>query len=95
MNGDGQVVDAQVSDGDATVRTVVYTREGCHLCEDALAVVERVCAAVGEAWSVVDVDASQALRERYGEYVPVVEVDGVQQGFWRIDGERLGRALAR
>ncbi|MBI9113939.1 glutaredoxin family protein [Sanguibacter suaedae] len=95
MNGDGRVVDAEVTEDDATARTVLYSREGCHLCEEALAVVERVCAAVGESWAVVDVDSTQALRERYGEYVPVVEVDGVQQGFWRIDGERLVRALAR
>ncbi|GAA1716430.1 hypothetical protein GCM10009809_10660 [Isoptericola hypogeus] len=34
------------------------------------------------------------LVAKYGDYVPVVEVDGVQQGFWRVDGARLARRLA-
>ncbi|WP_372461763.1 glutaredoxin family protein [Antribacter soli] len=73
---------------------VLYTREGCHLCEDARVVVASVCAAAGTAWREVDVDTDPALVEKYGEYVPVVEVDGVQQGFWRVDAARLARRLA-
>jgi glutaredoxin len=75
-------------------RVVLYTREGCHLCEDARVVVASVCEAAGAAWREVDVDADPALVEKYGEYVPVVEVDGVQQGFWRVDAARLARRLA-
>lgn len=75
-------------------RVVLYTREGCHLCADARAVVVEVCEAADAAWREVDVDGDPALVERYGEYVPVVEVDGVQQGFWRVDAQRLARRLA-
>ncbi|WP_229738427.1 glutaredoxin family protein [Isoptericola cucumis] len=90
-------------------RVVLYTRQGCHLCEDARVVVAEVCAAAGEQWREVDIEAgtdagldSRAgaggtagdLVARYGDYVPVVEVDGVQQGFWRVDGARLARRLA-
>nr|WP_165350441.1 glutaredoxin family protein [Xylanimonas protaetiae] len=80
-----------------TARVVLFTRAGCHLCDDARAVVARVCEAAGETWCEVDVDAgpdSATLRDRYGDYVPVVEVDGVQQGFWQVDGDRLARRLA-
>lgn len=56
--------------------------------------VARVCVAAGETWRETDVDTDPALADRYGEYVPVVEVDGVQQGFWRVDGDRLARRLA-
>lgn len=76
-------------------RVVVYTRAGCHLCDDASVLVERVCAETGTRWTTVDVDASAALRDTYGDYVPVVTVDGVQQGFWRIDEDRLRRLLVR
>lgn len=78
-------------------RVVLYSREGCHLCDDARAVVGTVCAQAGAEWVEIDVDADPAagLVDRYGEYVPVVTVDGVQQGFWRVDGGRLARALGR
>ncbi|MFJ3403364.1 glutaredoxin family protein [Promicromonospora sp. NPDC090134] len=78
----------------AETRVVLYTREACHLCEDARAVVEKVCESAGTAWREVDIDSAPALRDKYGEYVPVLEVDGIQQGFWRVDGARLARLLA-
>nr|WP_240930400.1 glutaredoxin family protein [Isoptericola sp. BMS4] len=86
-------------------RVVLYTRAGCHLCDEARAVVVEVCGTVGAAWREVDIDvggagdaaggASDDLVARYGDYVPVVEVDGVQQGFWRVDAARLARRLGR
>jgi hypothetical protein len=57
-------------------------------------VVVRVCEEAGVQWREVDIDSAPALREKFGDYVPVVEVDGVQQGFWRVDGARLARLLA-
>ncbi|MFC8731894.1 glutaredoxin family protein [Luteimicrobium sp. NPDC057192] len=82
-------------DGAVPPRVVLYVREGCHLCEDARAVVVGACAEAGERYVEQDVDADPALREEYGELVPVVTVDGVRQGYWRLDGERVRRALAR
>lgn len=78
----------------ADTRVVLYTREACHLCEDARAVVAQVCESSGARWREVDIDSTPELRDRYGEYVPVLEVDGIQQGFWRVDGARLARLLA-
>ncbi|MEE6273919.1 glutaredoxin family protein [Georgenia wangjunii] len=75
-------------------RAVLYGRAGCHLCDEARALLAAECARAGVSWREVDVDSDAALRERYGELVPVVEVDGVQQGYWRIDGARLRSALA-
>lgn len=77
---------------------LLYGRPGCHLCDDARAVVGQVCADAGVAWAEVDLDdagTDPALREQYGEYVPVVTVGGVQQAFWRVDARRLARAVAR
>lgn len=84
-------------DGTADVRLVLFSRTGCHLCEPAAALVADVAAEAGVRWRVVDIDAdpgSAALTERFGEMVPVVTVDGVVQGYWRLDGDRLRRALA-
>ncbi|RZS63037.1 glutaredoxin family protein [Xylanimonas ulmi] len=77
---------------------VLFSRVGCHLCDDAREVVARVCEAAGERWCEIDIDSgpqSASLQDRYSDYVPVVEVDGVQQGFWQVDGDRLARRLAR
>ena len=76
-------------------RTVeLLSREGCHLCADARALVERVAAEAGVAWTETDVDDDSALRAEFGDLVPVVRVDGKELGYWRIDEDRLRRALA-
>lgn len=75
-------------------RVTLYTRVGCHLCDPARDLVRDTCAELGHDWAEVDIDADAALRERYGDEVPVVTVDGETVGFWRIDAARLRAALA-
>jgi glutaredoxin len=74
-------------------RIVLYTKPGCHLCDDARAVVEAVCGETGEAFDEVDITTSEDLVERFGEEIPVTFVDGVQHDYWRVDPDRLRRAL--
>ena len=78
-------------------RVVLYGRAGCHLCDEAREVVRTVCAESAAGWTEVDIDADRTdgrdLVAELGELVPVVEVDGVQQGYWRIDANRLRRTL--
>jgi len=81
----------------STPRVTLYTRPGCHLCDDARAVVERVCAELGESFAEVDISAgpeSERLTSAYGEEIPVTLVDGRQHDFWRVDPVRLRAALA-
>lgn len=80
--------------GTPTPRVRVYTRPGCHLCEQALAVVDAICAELGERWDEVDVTTDPALLERYHDEIPVTLVDGAQHDFWRVDPDRLRAALA-
>jgi glutaredoxin len=86
---DGVVVDFAEWDE----RVVVLTRQGCHLCEEAIAQVAAICADVGEAYRVVDVDSDPELQRRYTDQVPVTFVDGAQHDFWRVDPARLRAAL--
>lgn len=77
-------------------RTVeLLSREGCHLCDDARRLVERVTAEAGTSWTETDVDQVPELRAEYGDLVPVVRVDGKELGYWRIDEAKLRRALGR
>jgi glutaredoxin len=74
-------------------RVTLYSRPGCHLCDDARTVIERVCAELGESYDEVDIDADEALLARYGDEIPVTLVDGKQHDFWRVDEARLRSAL--
>jgi glutaredoxin len=77
-------------------RTVeLLSRPGCHLCDDARRLVERVAAETGASWTETDVDQVPALRAEFGDLVPVVRVDGKELGHWRIDEAKLRRALTR
>lgn len=73
----------------------LVTKNGCHLCEDAVGVVDEVAGALGLPWHEVRIDGDAELTARYGEEVPVVLVDGVQRDFWQIDPVRLRGILAR
>jgi len=75
-------------------RVVVYTRLGCHLCDVALETVATVCADTGDSWTQVFIDADDELVRRFTDQVPVTFVDGAQHDFWRVDEERLRKALA-
>lgn len=78
-----------------TARITLYGRAGCHLCDEARTVVERVCADLGESYDEVSIDDDAELQRRFGEEVPVTFVDGRQHDFWRVDEVRLRAALAR
>ena len=79
--------------GTGAPRVTLYTRPGCHLCDEARAVVAAVCAELGEEFAEVDIDGDPGLTRRYGEEIPVTLVDGVQHDYWRVDPARLTRAL--
>lgn len=76
-------------------RITLFSRPGCHLCDDVRVVVERVCADLEESYVEVDIDSDEDLLDRFGEEIPVTFVDGKQHDFWRIDEARLRAALAR
>lgn len=65
----------------------------CHLCDDARAVVERVTAELGVPWEEKDITQDEDLYRKYWEQIPVTLIDGRQHDFWRVDEERLRRAL--
>jgi glutaredoxin len=76
-------------------RVRLLSKPGCHLCDDARAVVEAVCAELGESFDEVDITSDAELMRSYGEEIPVTFVDGRQHDFWRVDPARLRAALAR
>ena len=58
-------------------RLVLYERAGCHLCDEARVLLDRV--AGPGSYARVDVDADDDLVLRYGFRVPVLALDGVDR----------------
>jgi hypothetical protein len=81
--------------GVVQARVVLFSRPGCHLCDDARAVVAKVAGELGERYDECDITQDPAALAAYQESIPVVVVDGVQVDFWRISESRLRAALAR
>jgi glutaredoxin len=79
--------------GETPPRVVLYSKPGCHLCDDARAVIAAVCDELGESFDEVDITTSDELVRAYGEQIPVTFVDGEQHDFWRVDAGRLRAAL--
>ncbi|HWR86450.1 MAG TPA: glutaredoxin family protein [Rhodoglobus sp.] len=75
-------------------RITLLSKPGCHLCDDARAVVAEVLAghpAVSfEERSILD---DEALNARYWDEIPVVLVDDRVHTIWRVDPARLEAAL--
>jgi glutaredoxin len=68
-------------------------KPGCHLCDDARAILLRVTAEVGAAFEEKDITRDEALHHTYAEQIPVTLIDGRQHDFWRVDERRLRAAL--
>ncbi|CAN5120401.1 hypothetical protein BH18ACT9_BH18ACT9_07390 [soil metagenome] len=79
---------------EATARVRLYSKPGCHLCDQAREVIAAVCAELEERFDEVDISTSPDLTRQFGEEIPVTFVDGVQHDFWRVDPARLAAALA-
>lgn len=72
------------------MRFVLFTRRGCHLCEQA----EDLLAVHRLEVVLVDVDADDAARARYGLRVPVLELDGEVVAEGRIDDRAVAPLAA-
>ena len=68
---------------------LLYTRDGCHLCDDAQALLEKY----GLEITLIDIDADPALRARYHDCVPVVVIDGKERFRGRVNEILLRRLL--
>jgi glutaredoxin len=73
----------------------LYGKPGCHLCDEARAAVERVTAGRGVALEEVDITLDPTLHARYGERIPVLEIDGQTLFEFFVDEGVLERRLDR
>jgi glutaredoxin len=74
-------------------RITLLTKPGCHLCDEARAVITEVASELGVEWEEVDITSEPGLQAQWREQIPVTLVDGVQHDYWRVDAARLRKAL--
>jgi glutaredoxin len=72
---------------------VLYGRDGCCLCDDARAILERVRADVPFTLIECDIDHDEGLLRAYLERIPVITIDGVEAFELFIDESELRRRL--
>ena len=78
------------------IELTLIGKPGCHLCDDAEAVVAEVLSEFGDAVSLTkqNILDDDALFARYSEEIPVLLINGKVHNYWRIDPERLRSALS-
>lgn len=77
-----------------TVLTL-YSRPGCHLCDEMKAIVQRVARAATAPIAIdeIDISGDPDLEARYGVEIPVLLIDGRKAAKYRIREEELTRLL--
>ena len=75
------------------IEVTLYGKAGCHLCDDARAVVAEVRTRREFELTEVDVSLDPVLHARYGERIPVVAVDGVEAFELGLTAPDLERVL--
>jgi glutaredoxin len=79
----------------AVAEVTLYGRPGCHLCDDALAVLKRVRANAPFDLRTVNIEDDDALLRAYLERIPVVSLDGEEVYDYYVDEADLRARLAR
>ncbi len=73
----------------------IYSRTGCHLCENAEATIKSLQDEIDFELDVKLIDGSDELEKLYGHEVPVIHIDGEHHDFFRVDVERFKSSLGR
>jgi glutaredoxin len=77
------------------VSVEIYSRPGCHLCEEAKETIERVRRRVGFGLRVIDIETEPELEKQYGEEIPVVVINGHKAFKYRVDEAEFEKKVRR
>jgi len=81
------------------IQLTLFTKPGCHLCEEAKSVVDSVIQGFASTHDAevslteVNILEDPQLIEKYSEEIPVLQINGATLAYWRIDEERFKAAL--
>jgi hypothetical protein len=75
------------------ITLTLYSRPGCHLCDEMKAVVSRVAGTMPVSLQEVDISTDPVLESRYGLEIPVLLVEGRKAAKHRVTEAELTRML--
>jgi len=71
----------------------IYSRRGCHLCNDALVTLEKLQNELSFEIVEIFIDGDADLEYKYGEQVPVIHIDHAPHDFFTVNPERFRKAF--
>ena len=76
------------------MRLTIYSKPGCHLCDEMKAVVHRVLDSRADILTdEIDISTDPALLDRYGLEIPVLLIDGAKVAKYLVSEEELRRMI--
>ena len=77
----------------ALAEVVLYTRPGCHLCDEAKQAIEAANCADRYTLTEVNIESDPLLLDRYKDHIPVITIDGVEVFRHRVSSEEFRQKL--
>ena len=71
----------------------IYSRQGCHLCNDAQKTLESMREELKFEIEVIEIDEDAELIKLYSDQVPVIHIDGIHHDFYKVDPLRFRSSL--
>jgi glutaredoxin len=76
------------------IAVTIYSRPGCHLCDDMKAIVHKVARTIPLSIEEIDISKDAALEAEFGLEIPVLFVAGKKAAKYRVGEEELRKILA-
>ncbi len=84
-----------VNHGFAPVKVILYSKPGCHLCDEMKQVLEKARRGIEVAVEEIDISSDRQLVEKYGEEIPVLFISGRKAFKCQVSEKDLRRRLQR
>lgn len=79
----------------AQAKVIIYTRPGCHLCEEAQRTIAAARCAEQFTLTEIDIDTDPELVRRYGWEIPVVSINGIDTFKYCVEPDEFCREIRR
>ena len=76
-------------------KVTIYSRQGCHLCDDAFNTLESMREELNFEIDVINIDEDAELVKLYSDQVPVIHIDGEHHDFYKVDPVRFRSSLEK
>lgn len=77
------------------VTVTLYSRQGCHLCENAETILAGLRKELDFSLEILYIDENPELEKLYGTQVPVIHINGEHHDFYKVDEERFRTSLEK